>query len=507
MFYLCKNIFLIKKYSLIICINFNFYTNWKMFVFLILFFINSINEIYSSYILLPFKTEKQNNNYIESKYDINLHTYIEIGVPKRKLKIYFRDEFFSFFISNKDITYNEEETKEIKIPYKYVKKYIYDLYDNKLSFTYKNISDYKNFFIDIYYRKGYLSTETFYFNTSNQIKRFNNLNFVLINKIKPEKSLISGAIGLLVDEYSLEGAQSFAKMLVKKNVTSLCLWSKIYDNDNNGIFIFGDYPHSFYNNKFFEDQYIETNIKLNTYKQKWNIDFKEIFFEIKNNNSNDNDVYTIYLNKTLYGELRHNFGLIIGTVEYHNLIENAFFKSYIKNNICHKKIILINDFNDNKVNYTYYYCYNVESFLKEEFPKLFLKQRELNYTFELDENDLFTLFDDKWYFMIIFEGEETKNQMHKWFFGEPLLKKYIFVFDPINYKIGFYNPNIFTENPKRTNKISELKDKKIYIFIIATLIIIIVFSLIFHKRKKFCFYAENKAQPYTELQSLSIQKK
>ena len=97
--------------------------------------------------------------------------------------------------------------------------------------------------------------------------------------------------------------------------------------------------------------------------------------------------------------------------------------------------------------------------------------------------------------------------MHKWFFGEPLLKKYIFVFDPINYKIGFYNPNIFTENPKRTNKISELKDKKIYIFIIATLIIIIVFSLIFHKRKKFCFYAENKAQPYTELQSLSIQKK
>ena len=63
-------------------------------------------------------------------------------------------------------------------------------------------------------------------------------------------------------------------MLVKKNVTSLCLWSKIYDNDNNGIFIFGDYPHSFYNNKFFEDQYIETNIKLNTYKQKWNIDFK-----------------------------------------------------------------------------------------------------------------------------------------------------------------------------------------------------------------------------------------
>lgn len=65
------------------------------------------------------------------------------------------------------------------------------------------------------------------------------------------------------------------------------------------------------------------------YKQKWNLEFDEIFFRMKNkdfdnedDNGNDyyiNDIYNYYyLNTTLYGEIKHNLGLIIGTVEYQN---------------------------------------------------------------------------------------------------------------------------------------------------------------------------------------------
>ena len=86
-------------------------------LFLILIFI--IKDAYSSYLILTFKTEsleKYSNNFIQSKFDINLHTYLELGNPKQKIKTYFRDEFFSFFITEKNTTYNEKEAKEPIIP-------------------------------------------------------------------------------------------------------------------------------------------------------------------------------------------------------------------------------------------------------------------------------------------------------------------------------------------------------------------------------------------------------
>ena len=176
-----------------------------MIVFLIIFFLFTFNEIFTSYILLPFNSENSIDDFIKSKYDIGLYTYMEIGEPKQKIKIYFRDDYFSFFILNKDITYNDEEITEINIPEKNKKVKINNLYDNKLSSTYKNNSDYQNFFIDIYYRKGFLSSEKFYLKTGFERaeEKNNELEFVLANKIKPNRTLISGAIGLLVDEYFL----------------------------------------------------------------------------------------------------------------------------------------------------------------------------------------------------------------------------------------------------------------------------------------------------------------
>ena len=129
-----------------------------------LYFISFFNIIYSSYIILPFKTEKSSENsknFIQSKFDINLHTFLEIGKPKQKVKIYFRDELFSFFITETNTMYNEAETKNPKIPPTHIKENINSFYNSKSSLTYKNISDYQNFFIDIYYRKGYLSKKHF----------------------------------------------------------------------------------------------------------------------------------------------------------------------------------------------------------------------------------------------------------------------------------------------------------------------------------------------------------
>lgn len=486
-----------------------------MIVLLIVFFLCTFNKSFSSYIILPFNSENSVDDFIQSKYDIGLHTYLEMGEPRQKIKIYFRDDYFSFFILNKDTTYNNEETSEINIPEENKKVEINNLYDNKLSSTYKNTSDYKNFFIDIYYRKGFLSSEKFYFKTGyeKEEEKINEIKFVLANKIKPNRTLISGSIGLLVDEYFLEGAQSFPRMLVKQNVTTFCVWSKIYNNNNNGIFIFGDFPHILFKDKFYKEQYLETNIKINVYKQKWNIDFNEIFMNITshNNDINNNNTYkNIYLNKTLYGEIKHNFGLIIGTLEYQNLIEELFFNYYLKNEICNKNKILINDFDDIKKNFTYYNCIKDKSFNEEKFPKLYFEQKDLKYIFELNENDLFISYNNKWYFLIIFEGEETADYNHKWMIGEPLLKKYPFVFDPINYKIGFYNPSISIKRQEKNIKMKEkeikFNYKKIIYFAIIILFIFTIFLMLLQKIVKINHKNKIEKNPYTELQNITIQK-
>ena len=494
-------------------------------LFLILIFI--IKDAYSSYLILTFKTEsleKYSNNFIQSKFDINLHTYLELGNPKQKIKTYFRDEFFSFFITEKNTTYNEKEAKEPIIPPQCIKENINSFYNPKLSSTYKNVSDYKSFFIDIYYRKGFLSSETFYFNTNQSIKKlteYNGIDFILINRLKPHRTLISGAIGLLPDEYYLEGAQSFSRMVVKKNVVNFCLFSKRYYNDEYGYFIFGDFPHVFEEDICHKEQYVETDIKLNVYKQKWNLEFDEIFFRVKNkdfdnedDNENDfyiNDIYNYYyLNTTLYGEIKHNLGLIIGTVEYQKLIEENFFNYYIKENICHKEKILINDFHDDKVNYTYYYCdKNDKLFNKNNFPSLYLNQMKLKYIFELDHNNLFALNNNKWYFLIIFEGEEIANPIHKWMFGEPFLKKYQFVFDPLNYKIGFYNPTIpyLEKKDKKDDKKNEYNNGQIISFFVLILFIscfLIVICYYFYKKK--LFKRKINLAEYIELKNVSLDK-
>ena len=486
----------------------------------IYFILLLINYIYSSYIILKFTIENSNvesNDFIQSKFDLNLHTYLELGNPKQKIKIYFRDELFSFFITEINTTYNERETKEIIISKKKIKPNIFTFYNPKESLTYQNVSNYQTFFIDIYYRKGFLSTESFYFND----KAYNDINFVLINRIKPNRTLISGAIGLLVEEYFLEGAQSFLRMLVKKNVVSFNIFSKRYYNDKYGYFIFGDFPHVYESNLYHKEQYVETDIKLNAYKQKWNLEFDEIFFRIKNDNydeddENDsyiNDIYNYtYLNITLYGEIKHNLGLIIGTVEYQKLIEEKFFNVYLKENICHKQKILINDHQDDKINYTYYYCdKNDKLFKKKKFPILYLNQLKLRYIFELNSDDLFILNDNRWYFMIIFEGEEIANPVHKWMLGEPFLKKYEFVFDPINYKIGFYNPTI----PYFGKKIIKNKEYNNGSIISFFLLIFFIFSFAlivcwyFHKKKllnkkiQLSEYIELKNMPFDKYTSFS----
>ena len=69
----------------------------------------------------------------------------------------------------------------------------------------------------------------------------------------------------------------------------------------------------------------------------------------------------------------------------------------------------------------------------KSFPKLKFYHNELNYTFELDYNDLFIEENDKLILMVFLD--EIKMT---WSLGKPFLKKYSFLFNQDTKFIGFY---------------------------------------------------------------------
>ena len=96
----------------------------------------------------------------------------------------------------------------------------------------------------------------------------------------------------------------------------------------------------------------------------------------------------------------------------------------------------------------------------------------MNYTFELDYNDLFILKDNKLYFLIGF----NKRSSYDWTFGIPFLKKYQLIFDQEREIIGIYNLN-------------EMKNDYLFkiLTIICLVIIIFLVSLLYkiiHKTRK-----------------------
>ena len=133
---------------------------------------------------------------------------------------------------------------------------------------------------------------------------------------------------------------------------------------------------------------------------------------------------------------------------------------------------------------------------------------KLKYIFELNHNNLFVLNNNKWYFLVIFEGEEIANPIHKWIFGEPFVKKYQFVFDPVNYKIGFYNPTIpYSEKKDKSDKNKEFNYGQIISFLVLIFFIscfLIVMCYYFYK--KIIFKRKINLAEYIELKNVSLDK-
>ena len=379
-------------------------------------------------LILQFKTENPTikltpDNYFELKFTNEIKTYFKIGTHLQKLPCYLSINTNSFYISgsNSNLTKDQQKYEEYK------------------SLKYQNISD--KIIYDFSYVYGTHSSDQFCIN-NNQILE---LKFLLAknrfssNELSYSCILGLGYEGIISDEYKednyIEGLDSFITQMKNNKIIDEKIFFINYNKeDDNGEIIFGARPHEL--NKTYcelctEEDYIEME---NTYINDIEIIWSTMGF--------------IYVGEEMIFEYLSsidfdlNQGFIIGSYIYKDYIEKNFFNNKILNQECFKKEI-----NVEKNILEGFYCKKNVDITKFENLKIFIDK--IKYKIEFNYQDLFTEFNGKLYFNVLFT--QRKDTFNNYFIlGKPFFRKYPMIFN-INgriEKIGFYH-NIFVQNRKK----------------------------------------------------------
>ena len=336
------------------------------------------------------------------------------------------------------------------------------------------------------------------------------LKFVY-NKMKNEneKEPLCGNIGLNVLDKSSDTFQTnLFRQLKDEELISNYIWTLSYRTEQFGNIILGGEPHFYDGKNFFMSQYktVYSQIKINEKKEKispWGFKFNNVYLNLTRKSEKKSKINNL---ENTEAELLIERGLIIGTQEYKDMIDKEFFDDLINNKTCKKDIVSFND----KVSgmESKYYVYSCEriSFQGKDiyyspiyskpyfnFPSINFVNKELNYTFCLENSNLF-IKKGRIYFLVIFEYE-SNNKI--WKLGEPFLSKFKFVFNPDQKTIGFYNPNlpkidndiyirehIGNDNDEIYEKEKMINKNYLWYYVTSIAIIIILSIIAFYLAKK-----------------------
>ena len=232
------------------------------------------------------------------------------------------------------------------------------------------------------------------------------------------------------------------------------------NDDYEGIFVIGKYPHEILPNKYdiknlyWTDTFLKYSEYIDYENIIWGIQFNEVYID-QGNNQKQNFEY-------LRGIFDLNVEYIFPPYKYYETITN-FFRPL--NNICFTETNK-RSFNSDGNVYNMIYC-EYEDFGKKylkAFPKLVFKIDDFNEEFEFTYKDLFKpVYDNKYYLFLIFTEifKKPLNNIYQpkdypWTLGRIFLKKYQFVFDSINKKVGYYKNNTKTIREDTTDNIDDI---------------------------------------------------
>jgi hypothetical protein len=373
------------------------------------------------------------------------------------------------------------------------------------------------------------------------IDRFNlsflELKFIVNDNIDNINEPLCGNIGLnVIDKSSDYFETNIFRQLKDKELISNYIWTLGYRAEQFGNIILGGEPHFYDGKNYFMSQYKTTYSKIRKNSEfskisPWSFTFNKVFIN-KTQKINKEQIVNITDLIDDEAELLIEHGLIIGTEDYKNSIDNIFFNDLFDNKICRRDVVSFYD----KVQginskYCVYSCEKLAFQGKEiyyqpnytkpyfNFPSINFFNKDLNYTFTLLNSNLF-ITKGRVYFLIIFDYE-NKNKI--WKLGEPFLSKFKFVFNPDQKTIGFYNPllpkidndiyirdNMGNDNEHIYDKEKIINKSYLWYYIGSITIIIILLGIAIYLAKKLHKARKKRANElddsfdYTEAESPEI---
>ena len=442
---------------------------------LLVFFLSILIEIKAN-IIIPFKIKEypfNQNETIEHNFYKNFlfnifSAKIEIGTPSQIIEtqisgeqygiqlkegICFSSEFYNKKYSNSITEKAHCENTNIYSFYKEIsiKETIsFKINENKNKIKikdfpllyFKEFSEKEKILVQRYGRKIQLYEDLYdLFNSKNTSLEIN----------KDGKACL--LIGLrLSSSYSCLPNSNFVSLLNDNNIIKESNWAlKFYKEkktEYDGEFIIGSVPNEYSS----QEQLFISNVLNYKYLQDWELQFKSIYFfkaeepnQISNNIDINNNENIIQVDTNINIEFNVDLKIILGTKKYYEIINENFFKkntdkcTYEIYEQKYKLIICSNNLNINN------------------FPSLYFYNHIYNYTFKMNNTDLFLNKNNKKYFLIAFD--ESKSDI--WTLGTLFLKQYSFVFNTNDKTIGFYNKEI-----SRDKNWIKLVKNIIYIFLI-----------------------------------------
>jgi len=428
----------------------------KLFFFLFLSFEFTLNQ--DGILILPFKKEFPNlkdtspNDVIYPKIIDNLiMTEMKIGTEPQTIKLRVELENYLFYIAGKN------SKNKIK-------------FDESKSETYKQIEEKKYSFQVSNINEGVLSSDYIYFNQNSKEKY--NTNFLLAIDTTVDES--GGLIGLNMDESSTISYSQFNFMNEIKRIGLIkdSYFTINYVDNNSGNIIIGDLPHNI-NNKYKEKYFKDTYVKLNKYDLTWNLKLDSIFIADTEKSSDKIDV-----GESINAYLRVEKNIIEGTERYRKILLSSFMSEYIDKKLC---------FEVNTQYYFTYYCKKEVDVSK--LKNIYFYSKDFDFTFELTYKDLFYYNenDGNNYFLIIFnnnlEDDTDYLNYYVWILGEPIFKKYQFVFNKETKRLGIYK---YFDDTNNGNSSEEgegwfAKNKWYLVMILVLLILLSGLSVMVYK--------------------------
>ena len=262
-----------------------------------------------------------------------------------------------------------------------------------------------------------IHSEIFYLHDLNNYEKKCNLTFNMKNSEK--KAKVYGTIYLYyIESHYDDNEKYFFKELKENCLINDFYMTFLYDEykfdfnylDDNydktlGHLILGESPKEFNPQKYKKEDEIRINSDFLLF-----ININEIKF--KSNTST-------YSEKNFGMSFHFNSEFIRGTFGFKNEIDKIFFNELISQNLCRidkvKENIAINE--------DYIYSCENNKFMQEkikEFPTLHFLIRQYNLVFLFNYKELFKLYNNRLYFLIIYKNTVRTS----WSMGELFLRKY-----------------------------------------------------------------------------------